>query len=207
MEAVVVQACRLALDVTSDVLSGELLDVQLSLRGPGEVKRKEILEMMELKTASLFGYSATLGGTLGIAASDATEPRTAALGRFGRKCGLAFQIQDDILGIVGDEGQLGKPVGSDLRERKRTIVLANALELARGRARKELQGLLAREKLGPREVERAAGIVRDCGAIDSAQRLADRYVRGALKELQTLPESDSRRDLERIAHFVTRREH
>jgi len=207
MEAVVVQACRLALDVTSDVLSGELLDVQLSLRGPGEVKRKEILEMMELKTASLFGYSATLGGTLGIAASDATEPRTAALGRFGRKCGLAFQIQDDILGIVGDEGQLGKPVGSDLRERKRTIVLANALELARGRARKELQGLLAQERPGPREVERAAGIVRDCGAIDSAQRLADRYVRGALKELQTLPESDSRRDLERIAHFVTRREH
>ena len=207
MDVAVSQARKLALDVTSDVLRGELLDVQLSLRGPGEVGRGEIMEMMELKTARLLGYAAALGAALAIGADSPMDPRVTALENFGRRCGLAFQIQDDILGIAGDQEELGKPVGSDLRERKRTIILAAALKRARPRARSELTKLLARERPGRVEVERAVGIIRDCGALDAARRVADRYVRAAIRDLRVLPESDSTRTLERIAEFMTRRGH
>ncbi|MFH0962870.1 MAG: polyprenyl synthetase family protein [Planctomycetota bacterium] len=199
------QARRLARDVTADVLSGELLDVQLSRRPVEGIRRAEILRMMDLKTASLMSFCASLGASLALGVDDPTEPKVAALGAFARKCGLAFQVRDDILGIVADERALGKPVGSDLREKKRTILLALALSKARGADARRLKAYLAKPNPGKREVERVVKIFRDCGAVDAGARSMRRYLAAALRDLENVPPGEPRETLADLARFMAQR--
>ncbi|MFB2557198.1 polyprenyl synthetase family protein [Herbiconiux liangxiaofengii] len=103
--------------------AGELYDVDFSIR-PEPPSVDEIVEMERLKTA---GYSfegpLQAGAVLAGAPADAVE----ALGRFGRDIGIAYQVVDDLLGVFGDEGDTGKTTLGDLREGKRTVLLAHAV--------------------------------------------------------------------------------
>jgi geranylgeranyl diphosphate synthase type I len=107
---------------TRELTRGQVHDLAFERRH--DVTLTECFEMADAKTGSLLGASAGVGALLGRAPAATVE----ALRTFGRQCGLAFQLVDDVLGIWGDPAVTGKPVHSDLRSRKKSFPVTWALE-------------------------------------------------------------------------------
>src|SRR5262249_33752956 len=109
---------------TRELTRGQAQDLAFERRH--DVTLVECFEMAEAKTGSLLGASAGGGALLGGAPPATVD----ALTTFGRQCGLAFQLVDDVLGIWGDPAVTGKPVHSDLRSRKKSFPVTWAMEQA-----------------------------------------------------------------------------
>lgn len=134
--------------------AGELADVRLQL-GPadGPVVLREALAVAELKTAL---YSFQLPLRAGALLADASPEVLAALDEIGSLLGIGFQLFDDLLGVFGDERRTGKSALGDLREGKRTALIAHASTTDAWPA---LQPLLGREDLGEREARSARSLL------------------------------------------------
>ncbi|MFC8226052.1 polyprenyl synthetase family protein [Streptomyces sp. NPDC057287] len=144
------------------LVRGQAEDLLFSARpwtGPEAVRTDEYRAMAELKTGTLLGCAAALGGLLG----GAPARTVAALDRAGRHLGVAFQAIDDLLGIWGDPDVTGKPVHSDLRQRKKTFPVLAALTENSPRTG-ELAALLhSPVPLDEAGAVRAAALVESCG--------------------------------------------
>ncbi|MBE3551256.1 MAG: polyprenyl synthetase family protein [Kyrpidia tusciae] len=156
------------------------------------------------KTALLMAVSCLVGAR----ASGADEETARALWRFGGHLGMAFQIVDDMLDLVGDEAVLGKPVGSDLLQGNLTLPVLFAL---RGRtsgdeaASRRLAGRI-HPGMSQEDVAEVVRAVAESGGIDEARRVADRYVIWARRDLAALPDGWAREALEAVLGFVTARD-
>jgi geranylgeranyl pyrophosphate synthase len=177
------------------LLEGEALDVQFSFRPLEAVGEADVRRMMRLKTGVLLEFAARAGAAIGAGGPMWDTPRADALGRFALECGNAFQLQDDILGIVGEERKLGKPVGADLREGKRTLIVLEALRRATPADRALLQRVLGDRAAAEADICR----VRDClvrlGALEHARREAEGCLRRALDALTAAVPPSAARDL------------
>lgn len=109
-----------------------------------------------------------------------------AFNRFGYFLGTAFQIQDDVLNLIGDRKKYGKEIGGDLLEGKRTLILAHLLQSSSAPERSRLQGFLAkpREQRSPREVAWIYELMRSYGSIEYAQAAARQFAAGARQEFE-----------------------
>lgn len=158
------------------------------------------LRRIKRKTALLLSISCTLGGLV----ADCTRAEVRNLERYGYYAGMAFQIIDDILDLTASEKQLGKPVGSDLRQGNLTLPVLYALQHSPDRNR-------LRELISPAitdaEAEEAIAIVKASGGLEYARVMADRYLDKCLTALHRLPAIDARKKLEGIAHFINQRDH
>jgi geranylgeranyl diphosphate synthase type I len=117
----VLRAVNLYTDIILHITEGQHLD--LSFEAESEVDEATYLTMICGKTAALLGLACELGGML----AGATDAHLATLREFGVELGLAFQMQDDWLGLWGNPEQTGKPVGSDLRNRKKTLPILHGI--------------------------------------------------------------------------------
>ena len=134
-----------------EVCIGQQLDMEFETRS--EVRPEEYMEMIRLKTSVLLGASLQIGALIGGA-----QPADALrLYEAGVQLGLAFQIQDDLLDVYGDEQTFGKPIGGDIIHAKKTLLLLYTLEQLKGDALAELQSILA---LTPEERESKVDRVR-----------------------------------------------
>jgi octaprenyl-diphosphate synthase len=111
-------------DATTRMTEGEIL--QLVKMGDPDITEDEYLDIISAKTASLISAACRIGAILG----SLPEGRENALAQFGLKAGIAFQMADDILDYMADEGELGKRLGKDLREGKITLPLIYLLKTA-----------------------------------------------------------------------------
>jgi geranylgeranyl diphosphate synthase, type I len=193
---------RLTDQLAPQLIDGEMLDVEFSHRPPDELSEGEILNMQELKTGALLGYAASTGASIGTGRVYNDCPEARALNAFGRACGIAFQLQDDILGIVGDERQLGKPIGSDLREGKATVLILHALRHANGRDGDLLRRVLGNPQAPADEVAKATQLLTYLGSLEHTRVLARQYIAGAREHLAELPPSPSRDLLEAWGEFL-----
>ncbi len=198
---------RMASWLTPRLLEGEMLDVQFSMAPPDELTEEDILTMLTKKTGALLEYAAWCGARIGLAGRPDPHDYASKLSRFAYLCGTAFQLHDDLLGLTADESVLGKPVGSDLREGKRTLVVFRALASASEQDRAEILSVLGNPQAGPREVERAVAAIRRTGAFDSVVELANSYVGQAMQILAQLPDSPYRALLGSWARFLLARQH
>lgn len=180
---------ELELGVHGALIEGELLDVQYALRPLSEVSEKDVLQMIRKKTGALFGFAGQAGSMIGLGTGDVRHPWVKAVSSFCRNCGIGFQLQDDILGMVGDERKLGKAVGSDLREGKKTIPLAKAWKNASQGERKQISKALGCKDLPQGEGRAVVDLVVRLGGVAETQALAQRLVRSGLARLDVLPES------------------
>jgi geranylgeranyl diphosphate synthase type I len=196
---------RLSARVLPTLVEGELLDVQYSLQPVGAVSEEQICDMMAKKTGALYEYAAVAGALIGLGSRDGESPPVRALAGYARSLGLAFQIRDDILGVAGDESRLGKPVGSDLREGKRTLLICHALSNTAGSDREFLVRRLGEPDLNGDEMARIGGIIDRAGSVGYAQGIAQRSVDAALAELGALPQTRYRDLLAGLAEYVMRR--
>ena len=119
-----------------EVCVGQQYDMEFEMRS--EVRVEEYMEMIRLKTSVLLGSSLELGALVG----GATAEQARALYAVGIQLGLAFQIQDDLLDVYGDEKTFGKPIGGDIVNAKKTLLLLYTLEQLQGEDLKRLQEIL-----------------------------------------------------------------
>ena len=133
----------------ADVCEGQQLDMNFEKRW--DVTETEYIEMIRLKTSFLLGYDLELGGL--IAGADAETTRHLYEG--GVNIGIGFQLKDDLLDVYGDPEKFGKQVGGDILANKKTFLLIEALEQAKGSVREELTGWLNSPVLDKAEKVRA----------------------------------------------------
>jgi octaprenyl-diphosphate synthase len=171
------------------LVDGEV--VQLRGRARLDVSEESYFRVVRDKTASLFAWSARTGGAMGGAADTMVE----ALGEFGTRVGVAFQLVDDVLDYAGDPHETGKSLLADLSEGKVTLPLIFAIA-----ARPALQSDVEAVRAGDsRASSRVAEAVRESGACDRVRALATNETDRALGSLEALPASGARDLLASIA--------
>lgn len=150
------------------------------------------------KTASLYATACRIGALAG----GLPRPQVDALTRFGRAYGMAFQVVDDILDVVADDDQLGKPAGHDLIEGVYTLPVIRTLEEDTTVA-KRLRDLLG-APLAEAEMHEARAIVRSNGAVASSLETAEAFVTEATGALTAVPDGEARRGLAGAAEHLLR---
>jgi len=184
-----------------DICAGQTMDMVMAEKPTTAVTVDEYMEMIKLKTAVLYMASAEIGGLLAGASSEELE----ALRSYGLNSGLAFQMIDDVLGVSGVEEELGKPVGSDIREGKKTIVVLEALSRLDDAGKRRLLGVLGDRGASRDRIMEAIRLIESSGAVEEAKRLARLYSSKAREALRRLPATDARRLLEALTDFIVER--
>lgn len=198
---------RMSASLTPQLLEGEMLDVQFAFARQASLSEDDILQMLTKKTAALLEYAAWAGATIGLGGKPDTHNYADTLGRFASLCGIAFQLHDDLLGLTADENLLGKPVGSDIREGKRTLIMYRALASVDDVSRTKLLSVLGNEGATPLEIAGALVIIKECGALQAVGELANEYISQALQLLEKLPESEYKHYLRSWASFMLTRKY
>jgi len=191
------RACRWIGEATNKVCEGEMQ--QIHHRGNLDLDENDYFAIIEGKTAELTAVSCRLGAWY----ARASEPTVAALDRFGRNLGIAFQIADDVLDIWGEERATGKSLGTDLEKQKLTLPVIRLLSLADPAAGATIRGLLREAKAEGRR--RLRPYLEETGALEYAWQRAKQHVRLALEELDRLAESQAKSALRTLAQYVMRR--
>jgi len=192
-------ACRALSETARSMCEGELR--QVGRRGNYDLAEEDYLEIIANKTASLTACCCRLGSHYAGADPDVCETLT----RFGRQLGIAFQIADDLLDVLGDESTAGKSLGTDLLKEKPTLPLIRLLSLAGDRDRAEVEAVLARN--GNHHREALLPWFERFDAITYARERAAWYIQRAGEELDKLPATEAREALKGLAEFViTRRQ-
>ncbi|HMK26808.1 MAG TPA: polyprenyl synthetase family protein [Chitinophagaceae bacterium] len=166
------------------------------------VQFDEYLRMIELKTSVALAASLKIGAILG----GAGERNQNLLYEFGKKLGIAFQVQDDYLDAFGDPEKFGKQVGGDILSNKKTFLLIHALEVASPAQLKELQNHLKNNVSG--KIEKVLQIFKDCKAGEWALELKNKYLDEAFDHLEDIAVLSKRKEpLKELAHFLVKRDH
>ncbi|NQU23948.1 MAG: polyprenyl synthetase family protein [Candidatus Nealsonbacteria bacterium] len=190
-------ACRSIGEAAQTMCEGELR--QIESRGNYELTEEEYLDIITNKTAALTACCCRLGSHYADAEPEVCE----ALARFGRYLGVAFQIADDLLDLLGDEETAGKSLGTDLIKQKATLPLIRLLDRADSSQRDEVialltaDGILKREALHP-WLERF-------DVLPYTREKAISYTRLAGEQLESLPPSEARDVLKGLTDFVVTR--
>jgi geranylgeranyl pyrophosphate synthase len=192
-----VRVVQLFAEVLKTIVDGELR--QLFQHYDGLPPREDYYRRIFSKTASLFALATEASGEL----VGAPEEQVAALRDYGYHLGMAFQIVDDVLDFVGDEAELGKPIGSDLRQGTVTLPVYYFAE-----AFPDHPALRAYWNADPdREtaVNRLVRAIRDSKAIEEALNEARRFAADAQAALVLLPDIPARRSLHELTNYVVER--
>ena len=162
---------------------------------------KEYFEMIKGKTAALFETSARCGGILG----GGNKIQVDSLGIFGHYLGMAFQIIDDVLALTADEKILKKPVGNDIREGKRTLMIIYALEKASDDQKKKILKILGNNKASIEQIKKTINLIDYLGGIDYAKQMEENYIRKSKEALAIFPESMEKEDLINLSNLIFNR--
>jgi octaprenyl-diphosphate synthase len=190
-------ASRLIGRTTNEVCEGELL--QIDNRNNWDLDEETYVRIISLKTASLCATCCALGARL----AGAGEEDVTRLETYGRALGTAFQIQDDILDVIGETQVVGKTLGIDVEKGKMTLPMIHFLRTAPPEHRALLRSLLTGRDAD--KAERVRNLVLPSASIGYATGRARQLVDTARGALAELPESDARRVLDSMAEFVVAR--
>ena len=176
--------------------------LQLELKRSGFTSEADYLRIITLKTASFMSACCRIGGLLGGLQPEQIE----ALTRYGLDTGVAFQISDDSLDFVANPDRLGKAIGADLREGKRTLPLIAMLDRLSPPEAEGVRALLRRPSLVPAELEAIRRLVLEHDGVEYARAQAHAYAQAAKTDLEVFPPSEERETLALVADFVVDRD-
>ena len=187
-----------------DVTTGQFLDIAEESAwkvNPDSTHAERALRVASLKSAR---YSIQQPLRLGAAIAGADDDQMESLSRFGLPVGMAFQLRDDVLGVFGDASVTGKPAGDDLREGKRTVLIALAREALDPSARTVLDELLGDRELTATQVSFLQATIVDTGALDRVEVMIADYAKDADRALRgTRLDNASVSDLRELARAAT----
>ena len=182
-----------------DICEGQLLDVKMAeeRRIPTQ---KDYITMIGKKTAALFDVSCAMGA---ICASNKAKD-VSNLSTFGRNLGIAFQITDDLIGVMGDPKITKKPVGNDLREGKKSLPILIAIKLAKGNDKKIILKAFGNSKISRKDLNKAVDVIRSLGIEENVRKQALKYAEKAEKSLVKYSGS-AKAELITLLDFVVKR--
>jgi len=175
---------------------------QLQLKRSGVTTEADYLRIISQKTASFISACCRIGALLGGLPAGQVD----ALTQYGMDIGVAFQISDDSLDFVANQDRLGKAIGADLREGKRTLPLIAMLARVTPAEAERVKGLLKRQDLGAEEVDEIRRYVVEHEGVEYAMAQAHEYARAAKAALTVFAPSEERETLALIADFVVDRD-
>jgi geranylgeranyl diphosphate synthase type I len=188
-------------EMRTEVSAGQYLDLLAQVTGDTSVERAGTIA--RYKSAK---YTVERPMLFGAALASAPEPLRAAYSGYGLPLGEAFQLRDDILGVYGDPARTGKPAGDDLREGKRTYLVAVALEAAGPAGREALRSGLGDPRLDEAGVTRLRMIIEETGALSRAERRIEELTCRALAALDGVwLDGEAAKVLGELADVATRR--
>ncbi len=199
------RAIRELISAEIECFHGELYDVVLE--DEDEVTEEDFFKMVDLKTVSYTTIAPlVMGAILGKGSSKQIE----VFREYGKLLGRAFQVIDDILGTFGEEERTGKPVGSDIRQGKKTLLLLYAMEnlqLTESCEEVEfLQHCIGNKDLKHDELKRVRKIFKNCGALEYSRNLAIEYVKKAKLVLDSSDfKAETKEFLNYLANFIIER--
>jgi octaprenyl-diphosphate synthase len=192
------RACELIGEATNRVCGGELK--QVCNRGNWYLSEADYFDILDGKTAALTAVC----GRLGAVYAGATEDVADKMATYGRCVGLAFQIADDLLDLVGDEAKAGKTLGTDLEEGKLTLPLIHAMNTLPAAAADELREAVSTNR--PDKRRKVAEVLTRTGSLAYAKRTAEEFGRQARAALADLPPSECKHILEQLTDWSVKRE-
>ena len=182
-----------------DVCEGQLLDVKMAEEKKIPVQ-EEYITMIGKKTAALFDVSCAMGA---ICATNKVKDIT-NLSSFGRNLGIAFQITDDLIGVMGDPKITKKPVGNDLREGKKSLPILMAIKSAKGNDKKIILKAFGNSKVSRKDLNKAVDVIRSLGIEENVRKQALKYAEKAEKSLAKYSGS-AKMELISLLDFVVKR--
>ncbi len=188
-------------DMRTELMAGQYLDLLEQARGGGSVERA--LRVVRYKSAKY-----TIERPLHIGAALALAPQEVfdTYSGYGLPLGEAFQLRDDILGVFGDPNVTGKPAGDDLREGKRTVLIAIATERASPQQLQSIHELLGDERLSIDGIEILREIIHDTGSLNYTENLISELLGQSLTALNAAPlDQAAVTELTELAHKSVQR--
>ena len=182
-----------------DICEGQLLDVKMAeeRKIPSQT---EYITMIGKKTAALFDVSCAMGA---ICATNKAKD-ISNLSSFGRNLGIAFQITDDLIGVMGDPKITKKPVGNDLREGKKSLPILMAIKSAKSNDKKIILKAFGNSKISKKELNRAVDVIKSLGIEENVRKQALKYAEKAKKSLVNYSGS-AKTELISLLDFVVKR--
>jgi geranylgeranyl diphosphate synthase type I len=198
-ENLVLDAVEALVEANSELQEGQILDMLFEERET--ISEGEYMKMIGKKTGSLIEASLKIGGILG----NGTREELSALSLFGRNAGIAFQIKDDLLDLTADQVELGKPVGSDIRKGKKTLMIVHALNHTTPRQRQEMNTLLGNENATDEDIHDMIGLLQDLGSINYAEEKVKTLIDEGKNALKTLDETEAKKTLLAMSDYLINR--
>ena len=195
------------------IIEGEVLDILFERSGRKnepyikknryqKIAEKDYFEMIIKKTAILFQSSCEVGGICG----GAKKQQINFLKNYGLNLGIAFQIQDDILDIFGEEKKFGKKIGQDIKERKGgNIVIFQALKELSKSDQKKVQAFLKKEKISKSDIKKGIELIKKTNALKKSQKEGQKFANQAKEQLKFLPQNQWNKILSDLTDFVVKR--
>jgi len=181
-----------------EMSEGELLQIEKARRL--DITEEVYFDVIRQKTASLIATCCESG-----AVAVDREDMAPSMRKFGELVGLAFQVKDDIFDY-GTPGNIGKPTGIDIRERKMTLPLIYTLNTAPIEVKKELINIVKNHNENPKKVQRAIELVHQHGGIAYAHKKMMELKEEALNMLTDIPDSEAKRSIIGLVEYTTLRE-
>ena len=172
-----------------ELISGEALDVQFELLDPAKVSEADVMDMIDGKTGAIMEFALHCGAAIAKGAYEPESPDFRALSRYAANLAAAFQLQDDMLGVFGDEKVFGKPLCSDFQEAKPTMLYLEAIRRLDAEGRARLDAFLRLPHYTDADVEAIRALLTGCGAADAVRESIVRLSENARSALLPLPDN------------------
>ncbi len=191
--------------VNPHLSTGEALDCEMEILPISDQSSATIHNMMNLKTGRLFRFSAECGALIGLNTGNFEDDQVKKLGNFGENAGLAFQLKDDLLGMLGEIDTLGKPIASDLEQGKRTFLFVTAAKKLNSNELNYFLDCLGKNNITAEAVETICELLRNSGAIQDVENQISEHVKKAEDILHEFPDNEYRERLEEWLKLITLR--
>jgi geranylgeranyl diphosphate synthase type II len=182
-----------------EVCEGQSLDKEFEVRKNVTIPEYKI--MIRKKTGALIQMCCSIGGQLG----GGTPEEIKALEKYGMNLGLAFQLKDDLLDIIGDAKDFGKSIGGDLVEGKKTFLLLKALELAKNEDKKALQKIILNNGIKRNQINKYKKLYEKLNVLEITEKEISKYTDMAIRALKSLKNEDIKKNLIWLANSLINR--
>jgi len=190
------EVVRTIVDITEQMSQGEI--DQLDKKGRLEITEAEYLDIIRRKTAVLFQGACRVGALI----ADAPRSAIDALSEYGLNLGMAFQMTDDLLDYTADTGELGKRIGTDLKEGKLTLPVISALQKAKNQDRVDMEAIISDNHFSADDFIRLVSLLQRLGGIDYTRRQAEKHITRARTAIDLFPSSEAKAILMNIAAYA-----
>jgi octaprenyl-diphosphate synthase len=189
------EASRKIAEAAHEVCNGEIIQTQR--RFDLNFSIEDYYRVIRMKTAALFRISTELAGVI----SGASETKINALRQYGESLGIAYQIYDDCLDLIGVEDSTGKTLGTDLGKGKLTLPVLHVLKQLQGDELHQVREIILHGT--PEDRKQLIGLVLDRGGLHHAIRQTQEEIKRGIESLNVLPENDARKALQRIPEALS----